>query len=95
MPYTDILEAKKVWEHTKNIISSGNIVNEIMSNGTRKTNFLGKKGNKVSHVRPHALNSNDTNPLPVKDILTQENEYTKHCFWLNNDYIKNNIFLKS
>ncbi len=94
MPYNDILEARKVWEHTKNIISTGNIVNEIMPNGTRKTNFLGKKDNKVSHVRPHAKNAKDTTALPVQDILTQENEYTKHCFWLNNDYIKNNIYLK-
>ena len=47
--------------------------------------------NKYCHVRPHAQNANDTYPLPVSDILTGVNEYTKQCFWLNNNYILNII----
>ena len=94
MPYLDILEAKKVWSNTKKIVKDGRIVKKIMPNGTRKTNFYGKNMNKVSHVRPHAANADDTYPLPTKDELTQSMVYTKHCFWLNNDYIKNEIYLK-
>ena len=44
--------------------------------------------NGVCHVRPHGRNAKDTNPLPVKDKLTNATEYTKQCFWLNNSYIK-------
>lgn len=95
MPHNDILEAKKVWEQTKEIIKNGAIVREVKPNGVRKTNFFGKKDNPVSHVRPHALNSEDTSPLPVRDVLTQEDKYTKQCFWLNNDYVRNSIYLES
>ena len=34
-------------------------------------------------------NAKDTAPLPVADKLTGANKYTKHCFWINNSYIKN------
>jgi phage gp36-like protein len=33
-------------------------------------------------------------PLPVNDQLTNANCYTKHCFWLNNTYITDEISLK-
>jgi DNA mismatch repair protein MutH len=94
MQYSDILIAKKVWVHTRNIVSRGNIVKELKPNGTRKTNFLGKNENSVSHVRPHATNAADTYPLPTKDKLTKAKEYTKHCFWLNNTYVRDEIYLK-
>ena len=58
-----------------------------VKNGNRITNFPGMSENKYCHVRPHAQNANDTYPLPVSDILTGVNEYTKQCFWLNNNYI--------
>lgn len=93
MPYTNILEAEKVWAKTKEIVSKGKIVKEI--NGTtRYTNFPNKSFNSVSHVRPHATNAADTYPLPTKDKLTKAKEYTKHCFWLNNTYIRDEIYLK-
>lgn len=94
MPHDDIPEAKKVWEHTRNIVSSGNIVKKIMPDGKKATNFMGKTQNRVSHVRPHAQNSADTTPLPVADKLTKANEYTKYSFWLNNTYIKDEVYLK-
>jgi DNA mismatch repair protein MutH len=93
MPFQDVEEARKVWLETKNIVTNGNIVKEI-KNGTRYTNFSGKNFNKVSHVRPHAQNANDTYPLPFTDKVTNANEYTKHCFWLNNAYIRDEIYLK-
>jgi DNA mismatch repair protein MutH len=93
MPYSDILEAEKVWAKTKEVVSKGNIVREIKGT-TRHTNFPNKSFNSVSHVRPHAANAADTFPLPVKDKLTKAKEYTKHCFWLNNTYVRDEIYLK-
>lgn len=50
MPYSDILEAEKVWNITKNILQSWNIVKELskQQNGkiVRKTNFPWKTENK-------------------------------------------------
>lgn len=94
MPYEDILEAKKVWDKTKEIIKSGNIVKKVVG-ATRFTNFPNKSFNSVSHVRPHAINSADTYPLPIEDKLTKVNEYTKHCFWLNNSYVQKKIYMKN
>ena len=39
MPYTDILEAKKVWEKTVNTIKLGRIVRDVTDLGARKTYF--------------------------------------------------------
>jgi DNA mismatch repair protein MutH len=93
MPYSDIKEAKKVWEKTKAIISKGNVVKTIEGN-KRRTNFPSKKDSSIAHVRPHANNSADTYPLPKKDKITKAEVYTKHSFWLNNKYIRDEIFLK-
>ena len=93
MPYADILEAERVWEQTKSIVQKGKIVKEV-KNGIRYTNFPNKTFNPVSHVRPHATNAADTYPLPTKDKLTKAKEYTKHCFWLNNTYVRDEIYLK-
>jgi DNA mismatch repair protein MutH len=93
MPYADLLEAEKVWSKTKEIVRTGIIVKEV-KNGIRYTNFPNKSFNSVSHVRPHATNADDTFPLPTKDKLTNEKEYTKHCFWLNNSYVRDEIYLK-
>jgi DNA mismatch repair protein MutH len=99
MPYSDILEAKKVWSKTREIIENGQIIKvvRIDRNGkeVRLTNFPNKKFNSISHVRPHAKNASDSYPLPVKDKLTKLNVYTKHCFWLNNAYIRDEIYLKT
>ncbi|MES2655159.1 MAG: Sau3AI family type II restriction endonuclease [Bacteroidota bacterium] len=92
MPHTDILEAEKVWAKTKSIVANGTIVKEVIGT-TRYTNFPNKSFNAVSHVRPHATNAADTYPLPTKDKLTKAKEYTKHCFWLNNTYVRDKIYL--
>jgi DNA mismatch repair protein MutH len=93
MPYNDIREAKKVWERTKEIVANGSIVKEVIGT-TRYTNFPNKKFNSVSHVRPHATNALDTYPLPNVDKLTKAKEYTKHSFWLNKSYVRDEIYLK-
>jgi DNA mismatch repair protein MutH len=98
MPYSDLLEVEKVWLKTQQIIKNGEIVKGFKTdkNGkiSRETNFPSKKFSSISHVRPHAKDASDTHPLPTMDQLTKENEYTKHCFWLNNTYVKNEIYLK-
>lgn len=88
MPELDIeTSVMKMWKETYNTIKNGNIVKSI-TNGKRKTNFVGLSDNKVCHVRPHGKDANDVYPLPVKDKLTGADNYTKHCFWINNTYIK-------
>lgn len=98
MPYKDILEVKKVWSKTKAIIKNGNIVNSVRINKSGKkiryTNLPDKYFSQVSHVRPHARDANDAIPLPVNDKLTNVSEYTKHCFWLNSSYVRDNIYIK-
>ena len=94
MSYSDILEAKKVWDEMVKTISKGKIVKEVTSNGVRKTFFPKKTENRISHVRPHAKNAADTYILPIADKLTGLTEFTKHCFWLNDSYVKNEIFFK-
>ncbi len=98
MLYLDLIEVEKVWTKTQQIVAKGEIVKEIKTNKNGKeirfTNFPNKKFSSISHVRPHAINALDTYPLPKKDKLTKLSEYTKHCFWLNNSYVKNEIYLK-
>lgn len=79
---------KEMYDKTREVIRTGNIVNHINKNGSRATNFPGKKANAVCHVRPHGQNTADTIPLPVKDKLTGADRYTKQCFWFNNNYVK-------
>ena len=98
MPFSDIKEVRKMWLKTKCIIKNGNIVKEIKFDKNNKeirlTNFPNKNFNLISHVRPHAQNSSDTFSLVKIDNLTKENEYTKHCFWLNANYIRDSIYLE-
>lgn len=98
MPYLDLIEVEKVWTKTKQIVAKGEIVKEIKTNKKGKeirfTNFPSKKFSSISHVRPHAKDASDTFELPKKDKTTKQNEYTEHCFWLNNTYVKNEIYHK-
>ena len=94
MPYSDILEAKNVWEEMVKTLANGEIVKEVTDKGVRKTFFPKKTENRISHVRPHARNKEDTYELSIADKLTGLTEYTKHCFWLNASYVKDEIYLK-
>lgn len=81
-------EVREVWLKTKSLVSIGNIVKGFDDKGRRITNFPGMCENGVCHVRPHAQNAQDVYKLPVKDKFTGLEEYTKHCFWINNKYIE-------
>lgn len=98
MTETDLQKVKSVWEQTINVVKSGNIVREVkidrMGNPYRKTNFPKKSSNSITHVRPHATTSMETFPLPVMDKVTGQSKYTKHSFWLNDTYVRDEIFLK-
>lgn len=98
MPYSDLIEVEKVWTKTQEVVANGEIVKEIKTdkNGkkVRETNFPSKKFSSISHVRPHAKDASDTYHLQKKDKLTKQMEYTKHCFWLNKSYVKDEIYLK-
>ena len=91
-PMKDINAAKDVWEKTIDLINNGKIVKEIKTQKDgkekRSTYFPGMSYNGIVHVRPHGINSDDTGKLPVADLHTGKGEYTKHCFWLNADYIQ-------
>ena len=80
IPYKDLeVEVRSVWERTKQVLIDGLQVE--MVNGVRKNNFPKASENRVSHVRPHAQNGDDTYELP------DGRQYPKQCFWLNNSYI--------
>lgn len=80
-----------VFNKTKKILLSGNIINSIDSRGYFKYNFPRMKDNLVSHIRPHGRNRNDVDLLPVRDRLTNLDKIVKMCFWLNASYIKETI----
>lgn len=80
IPYDDLEnEVKQVWEKTVDVIKEGLRVDIV--NGVRRNNLPKASENRVSHVRPHAQNANDTYELPDGRM------YPKQCFWLNNSYI--------
>lgn len=94
MSQSDILEAKIVWGKMVKTVLNGEIIKAVTDKGIRKTFFPKKTGNRISHVRPHARNAADTYELPVADKLTGQTEFTKHCFWLNASYVRDEIYLK-
>lgn len=76
----DLLEVKKVWENTQRVVREG--VKLSFDGKVTKNNFPKASENPVSHIRPHAQDSNDTYPLP------DGRKMPKQCFWLNNGYIE-------
>jgi DNA mismatch repair protein MutH len=90
MPVT-ILDSKvkEVWEKTKNVIITGDIIKSISEKGIVHTNFpTSTKSYPIVHVRPHGTNKNDKCALPVKEIHYGYLEFTKHCFWLTNKFVE-------
>ena len=73
MPSKDLEEAKTVWEETKR-----RVLADI-------SDFPKISENRVSHVRPHGRNKDDTYESP------SGKHWTKKCFWLNAKYIKEQI----
>lgn len=105
MPYNDRNEARRIWLKTKKVIQQGGIFEDYArdkngniryspkGNKIRKNNFPKLKDSNVCHVRPHGTDSTSTFPLPVKDKKLKTMEYSKQCFWLNANYVKNEIYL--
>lgn len=84
---------------TQQVVSKGEIVKGLKidkyGKESRETNFPNKEFNRIAHVRPHARDASDTYPLPKFDKLTKQLDYTKHCFWLNSSYVRDEIYLKN
>lgn len=92
MPSKDIDQVERMFDEVKRLIKEGEILKSINEQGKRKTNFPGTGFNGITHIRPHGNDAKDTYPLPVPLRVTGAMEYSKHCFWLNHDYIKNAIY---
>ena len=74
IPYEDLKEVENVWHETLKRIMDG-----------RADELPKKSENRVSHVRPHARNAQDTCETPYGEHLV------KKCFWLNAKYLKEQI----
>ena len=90
MESDDRLEAQKVWKQTKGIISDGNIVKSII-NG-RRNKFSLKKNFRYLPCSPSCKKMQNTYKLPVKDKVSNLDNYTKHCFWLNSNFVRDKIY---
>ena len=87
IPYEDLEnDVHAVWDRTVKVLKEGLRIQE--KNGKKYNNFPKQSENRVSHVRPHAQNANDTCELP------DGRKYPKQCFWLNNSYILEQIYDK-
>ncbi len=86
MPKEDLNgEVRDMWEKTKNIIISGNIVKN--AGNKIRLNFPKENETNICHVRPHGRNSLDLARLPERDTLTGFFGLPKHSFWLNHNYL--------
>ena len=106
MPFKDRNEARRTWLKAKKTIQRGEIFNDYdrdkkgnirlskKGNPIRKNNLPKLRDSNVCHVRPHGSDSTFTNPLPVEDKKLKTMEYSKQCFWLNANYVKEEIYLK-
>jgi DNA mismatch repair protein MutH len=83
MPQNDLEEAEKVWNTTKKRINEG--VQFWKEGESTRNNLPNKSDNRVSHVRPHGKDKNDVDELPDGRTMT------KSCFWLNAQYLKEQI----
>ena len=98
MPESDLENiVRQAWQQTVDTIKFGV---QLHYDGKRVTNnFIGKSDKRIIHVRPHAskssyiANDKNANQLPTPAIWTNKpanfaNDWmTKQCFWLNNDYV--------
>ena len=83
IPSADLEEVGRVWTKARDTIRRG-ITFTATPRGV--CNDLPKQTeSRISHVRPHARNANDSLPLP------DGRRMPKQCFWLNNSYIEEQI----
>ena len=83
---------KEMYEKCASLLKSGDVIMEVLPNGTMKDYFpketKARGGNGVCHVRPHGRVAEDAFFLPVPDKLTGIVKYTKQSFWFNKLFIK-------
>ena len=91
----DLKEAKRVWEIAKNRIKNGQIINYFDSRNRAISYFPKSVDSYMAHVRTKGRDNKDTAKLPVKDKLTGAEDFPKHCFWFNKEYIRDNIYNKN
>jgi len=84
----DMDEFERVFNVTKEIIKSGEIIRDISEKGIVRNNFPKLKDSYLTHIRPHATNRDDTYSLPVPDKKTKQKEFTKQSFWINSSYVE-------
>lgn len=106
MPFNDRNEVRKVWLNTKKQIQNGTIFKDyaLKKNGDlmyskkgnpiKKNNLPKLKDSNVCHVRPHGTDSTHTYPLPIEDKKLKTMKYSKQCFWLNANYVRDEIYMK-
>jgi DNA mismatch repair protein MutH len=71
MPWKDLNVAQQFWEDTKAKVARGDY-----------ENFIKIRDDKICHVRPKGIDSNDLMETPQGGLQK------KKCFWLNASYIK-------
>lgn len=92
-------DVRSVWQETHDIISQGRLMINKDDRGRYINNLPKKVNHPVSHVRPHGRDRNDVASLPEGTHIKlgpgvtwdDDTTYTKQCFWLNNDYILNQL----
>lgn len=100
MPISDLdNQVKLVWEKTKQILNSNLMIS--VKNSQVFNNFPNSKDYLVSHIRPHARDSYDTQELPKTckivlesndktksvDYIVNNHSFTKQSFWLKDSYV--------
>ena len=85
-------EIKALYEKCADILKTGNVIKETLTNGKYVDNFpketSERGGNGICHVRPHGTLASDRFELPIPDKITGLTSYTKQCFWFNKLFIK-------
>lgn len=98
---------RRVWEDTVNKINDGVVLKAVKWGGSTRieNNFISKSANLICHVRPHeskadySQNGKHADMLPVDakwfnrpDSSEYSSQWmTRQCFWLNNNYIEEQV----
>ena len=90
----DLKEAKRVWLIAKNCVKNGQIINYFDSRNRAISYFPKSVNSYMAHVRTKGRDGKDKAKLPIRDKLTGAEDFPKHCFWFNKEYIRDTIYLK-
>ena len=90
----DLKEAKRVSLIAKNCVKNGQIINYFDSRNRAISYFPKSVNSYMAHVRTKGRDGKDKAKLPIRDKLTGAEDFPKHCFWFNKEYIRDTIYLK-